>query len=27
VLLSLSDPSSEPVEKAAMQGAIGAHRT
>lgn len=26
VLLSLSDPSTEPVEKAAMQGAIGAHR-
>lgn len=27
VLLSFSDPSAEPVEKAAMQGAIGAHRT
>ncbi len=26
VLLSLSDPSTKPVEKAAMQGAIGAHR-
>ncbi len=26
VLLSLSDPSSEPIEKATMQGAIGAFR-
>jgi hypothetical protein len=26
VLLSLSDPSSEPIEKATMQGAIGAYR-
>lgn len=27
VLLSFSDPSQEPVEKAAMQGAIGAFRS
>jgi hypothetical protein len=26
VLLSFSDPSSEPIEKATMQGAIGAYR-
>lgn len=26
VLLSLSDPSSEPIEKATMQGAIGAFK-
>jgi hypothetical protein len=26
VLLSFSDPSSEPIEKATMQGAIGAFR-
>lgn len=26
VLLSFSDPSAEPVEKAAMQGALGAHK-
>lgn len=26
VLLSLSDPSAEPIEKATMQGAIGAFR-
>ncbi|WP_395753679.1 hypothetical protein [Prosthecobacter sp.] len=26
VLLSFSDPSTEPVEKAAMQGAIGAYK-
>ena len=26
VLLSFSDPSTEPVAKAAMQGAIGAHK-
>lgn len=27
VLLSFSDPSSEPVEKAAMQGALGAFKS
>ena len=27
VLLSFSDPSTEPVAKAAMQGALGAYRT
>ena len=26
VLISFSDPSSEPIEKATMQGAIGAYR-
>ena len=26
VLLSFSDPSTEPIAKATMQGAIGAHR-
>lgn len=26
VLLSFSDPSAEPIEKATMQGAIGAYR-
>ena len=26
VLLSFSDPSTEPIEKATMQGAIGAYR-
>lgn len=26
VLLSFSDPSTEPIEKATVQGAIGAHR-
>lgn len=27
VLLSFSDPSTEPIAKATMQGAIGAHRS
>lgn len=27
VLLSFSDPSTEPIEKATMQGAIGAYKT